>query len=65
VPSESATIAGTDANQIAGASHDDQPASQDPGDDNDDGAVEGPMVVAYVDLARKVGKYKTNLNLAL
>jgi hypothetical protein len=32
-------------------------ASQDPGDDQDDGAVDGSPVSSYVDLAKKVGMY--------
>ena len=34
-----------------------QAASQDPGDDHDDGAVDGSPVSSYVDLAKKVGMY--------
>ena len=34
-----------------------QAASQDPGDDHDDSAVDGSPVSSYVDLAKKVGMY--------
>ena len=34
-----------------------QSASVDPDDEDDDGAVDGPPVLSYVDLARKVGMY--------
>ena len=59
VPSESAAIARTDDD----ADCNEQSASVDPCDDKDDGAVEGPMVSAYVNIARKVCKYKINLSL--
>jgi len=55
MPSDSAVAVETDVNQTASAGHD-QAASVDSGDDNNDGAVDGPMVVAYVDLARKIGE---------
>ena len=34
-----------------------QSASMDPGDDKDDGAVDGPPVSSYVDLTRTIGMY--------
>jgi hypothetical protein len=35
-----------------------QAASVDPGDDADDGAVDGPPTSSYVDLAQTVGMYR-------
>ena len=32
-------------------------ASMDPGDDKDNGAVDGPPVSSYVDLTRRIGMY--------
>jgi hypothetical protein len=40
----------------------DNTASVDPGDDPDDGAVDGPPVSSYVDLARRVGMYRALLH---
>lgn len=57
MPSESAIIARTGADHTTDASPDVHVASVDPGDDKDDGAVDGHFVVAYVDLARNVGEY--------
>jgi len=36
----------------------DRSASVDPGDDADDGAVDGPPTSSYVDLAQTVGTYR-------
>lgn len=62
VSSESAAITGTGDDEITDAGCDDQSASVDMGDDKDDGAIEGPTVSAYVNIARKVCKYKVNLS---
>jgi len=43
--------------QLVDASEVAQTASMDPGDDGDDGAVDGPPVSSHVDLASKVGVY--------
>jgi hypothetical protein len=45
-------------NPPGGPDNTNQTASVDPGDDADDGAVDGPPNSSYVDLAQTIGMYK-------
>ena len=56
VTEDEGETAGTDANDEVGEAA--QTASIDPDDDDDDGAVDGPRVSSFVDLARRIGKWK-------
>ena len=59
MPFESGATAGTDTNDEIGEAA--KAASVDTGDDEDDGAVDGPRVSTYVDLTRKIGKWKMHI----
>jgi hypothetical protein len=56
---ESVTTTRTNTNDETGDDDNHvQSASTDPGDDGDDGALNGPRISAYVDLAQRVGRWK-------
>jgi hypothetical protein len=55
MPFKSGATPGHNSNDEIGKAA--QSASMDTGDDEDDGAMDGPRVSAYVDLSRRIGKW--------